>query len=202
MTAVLFARRDSIYKSFPDLDVYDADRDARTWTGQGPVIAHPPCRGWGRLRHMSRPAIGELDLAHYAVAACRSVGGVLEHPALSTLWASASLPRPGVRDHFNGWTLPVDQHSFGHRAKKFTWLYICGIEPAELPPFPIVLGHAPCVIGSSRRRTDGSRLRAGDLGFRSECTKAEREHTPYDLATWLVDVAQRIGSRRPCRFAA
>lgn len=51
--AVLFARADSIYKGLPGVDVYDADRDARTFPGGCPVVAHPPCRAWavsGRLR--------------------------------------------------------------------------------------------------------------------------------------------------------
>jgi len=42
--AVLFARADSIYKSLPDCDVYDIERDARTYDGPWPVVAHPPCR--------------------------------------------------------------------------------------------------------------------------------------------------------------
>ena len=52
--AALFCRRDSNYKLLPGVDVYDADRDARTYDGPHPVIAHPPCRGWGELRHMAR----------------------------------------------------------------------------------------------------------------------------------------------------
>ena len=42
--AVLFARADSIYKTLPGCDVYDIKRDARTWPGGCPVVAHPPCR--------------------------------------------------------------------------------------------------------------------------------------------------------------
>lgn len=52
MVAVLFARRDSIYKLMPWANVYDDQRDALTWPGGTPVIAHPPCREWGRLYAM------------------------------------------------------------------------------------------------------------------------------------------------------
>lgn len=194
MTAVLFARSDSVYKTLPGLDVYDLQRDARNWNRLGPVIAHPPCRGWGRLRALANVAPGELELAYFAVHAVRAVGGVIEHPAGSTLWSAAELPRPGARDTLGGWTLPIDQYSFGHRAKKFTWLYIVGVSPASVPPIPLVLGDAPRVIGSSGRRLDGTRLRAGDAGFRTECTKAEREHTPVQLARWLVELAGRVVS--------
>lgn len=37
MIAVLFARADSVYKSLPDCDVWDADRNALLWPGGCPV---------------------------------------------------------------------------------------------------------------------------------------------------------------------
>lgn len=42
--AVLFAREDSVYKTLPECEVYDMARDARTYDGPWPVVAHPPCR--------------------------------------------------------------------------------------------------------------------------------------------------------------
>src|SRR3972149_3930233 len=105
--SVLFARRDSDYKLM-DCDVWDIDRDARNYTGNAPVIAHPPCRAWGRLRHFAKPRPDEKDLALFAVATVRRCGGVLEHPASSTLWQAADLPLPGYpADRFGGWTFPV-----------------------------------------------------------------------------------------------
>lgn len=95
MTAVLFVERNSIYKTFPGLDCYDEDRDARTFPGGMPVIAHPPCRLWGRLRSFSTAPESEKDLARFAVAMVRQWGGVLEHPAHSTLWKDRGLPLPG-----------------------------------------------------------------------------------------------------------
>lgn len=47
--AVLFVRDQSIYKAM-GLDCYDRRRDARTFAGAGPVIAHPPCRTWFKSR--------------------------------------------------------------------------------------------------------------------------------------------------------
>ena len=44
---VLFVRADSIYKTLPGVECYDEARDARTWPGGCPVVAHPPCRTWG-----------------------------------------------------------------------------------------------------------------------------------------------------------
>lgn len=177
--AVLFARSDSVYRGLVT-DVWDAERDARKFGGGCPVVAHPPCRAWGRLRHFARPRDDEKELALFAVDQVRTWGGVLEHPASSTLWAAAGLPLPlpGYRDCYGGWTLPISQSWWGHRAEKPTWLYIVGAQPGQLPGFDLMLGEASHVIASRSKA-------------RPECTKAEREATPLRLAEWLVEVAAR-----------
>lgn len=189
--AVLFARGDSIYKALPGCDVWDIERDARTWPGGAPVVAHPPCRAWGQLRALANPRPDEKALALYSVDQVRKHGGVLEHPKTSTLWPVAGLPQPGTRDAWGGWTLPISQIWWGHRAEKPTYLYIVGCAPADIPAMPIALGEAQYVCGSSGRRRDGSRLHKGDVGWRPEISKAEREHTPAALAEWLVELARR-----------
>lgn len=188
--AVLFARADSIYKTLPDVDVWDIERDARKWPGGCPVVAHPPCRAWGRLSHMAKPRPDEMDLARWAVAQVREWGGVLEHPSGSKLWGDQGLPVPGKRDKWGGHTVPIDQNWFGHRARKSTLLYVVGCAPADMPVMPIVLGAAPCIIGTPGR-FNGKRLKRGDQGWRPEVTHAEREHTPPELAIWLVELARR-----------
>lgn len=184
--AILFARADSHYKALPDVDVWDAERDARRWPGGCPVVAHPPCRAWGRLRHFARPRPDEKALALWAVEQVRKFGGVLEHPACSTLWPIAGLPSPRTRDQWGGWTLPIHQHWWGHRAEKKTWLYIVGCAPGDVPPLPYRMDEPTHTVSSSGRRRDGTCLKA-----RPELTKAEREHTPPDLAKWLVELAAR-----------
>lgn len=180
MIAVLFARRDSIYKTLPDVDVWDEDRDALCWPGGTPVVAHPPCRAWGRLRTFARPDPGEADLALWAIIQVRRYGGVLEHPSGSTLWPFANLPNPGKRDKSGGWTLPINQHDWGHRAKKATWLYIVGCSPVDTPTTPLRLDEPTHVVQSRRPG-------------RRHVTRAEREHTPIELARWLVEVAKCCG---------
>jgi len=195
--AVLFARTDSIYKSLPACDVYDIDRDALTWPGGAPVVAHPPCRAWGRLFYFAKPRPGEKELGLWAVGQVRQWGGVLEHPAGSKLFSAAGLPMPGETDAWGGWTLPITQHWFGHRAEKKTWLYIVGCAPQHIPPMPLVLGDTTHVIAGSRpRRKDGTRLRKkeGNPAWRPEVSKAEREHTPPELAKWLLEVARRCST--------
>ncbi|HEX2101394.1 MAG TPA: hypothetical protein VHF69_12050, partial [Candidatus Synoicihabitans sp.] len=111
----------------------------------------------------------------------RRWGGVLEHPARSRLWPAAGLPKPSERDAHGGHTLAVAQWWWGHKAEKWTWLYICGIEPRDVPAWPYKIGEATHCIAQSNRR---QRLR-----LRPEVTKAEREHTPAALAEWLVGLA-------------
>jgi len=138
MIAVLFARQDSRYKDLQGYDVYDIDRDARNYNGSEPVIAHPPCRAWGRLSHMANPRPDEKDLAWFALDKVRKNGGVLEHPKGSRLWKEAPLPMPGeFPDEHGGFTILIDQYHFGHVARKWTHLYIVGITPDQLPKIPI-----------------------------------------------------------------
>ena len=201
--AVLFARADSVYKTMPAVDVWDIERDARKWPGGSPVVAHPPCRAWGRLAHMAKPRHDEKDLARWAVAQVRRFGGVLEHPKDSKLWSDQGLPPADTtRDEFGGWTLGITQHWWGHRATKATKLYIVGCSPADIPDMPaLVLGEGTHVIAQDSRR-----LAHGDVRKRPECTKAEREQTPPKLATWLVDLSRLVrmpanmGIDRPAAF--
>lgn len=168
--AVLFARVDSVYKSIPGCDVFDINRDARSYAGSLPVVAHPPCRSWGRLRQFAKPRPDERDLAFFAIQTVRRCGGVLEHPSNSTLWRAGHLPGPFEgSDHFGGWTLCVDQSWFGHPAPKRTWLYVCGVERSAIPAFPLRLG-----VPAGRVERLG---------------RAAREHTPQPFAVFLRDLA-------------
>lgn len=204
LVAVLFARADSAYRQLEGVDVWDEARDARRWTGGVPVIAHPPCRAWGRLAHMAKPLEHEKELARWAVAQVRRWGGVLEHPHASRLWADQQMPPAGQRDAFGGWTFPITQHWWGHRAEKRTWLYIVGVGAAGLPDMPpLQLGRGTHVVAQDsrgRRERSGNRVRPGDPEWRPSVTHAEREATPIALARWLVELARRC--QQPQRAAA
>jgi hypothetical protein len=181
---VLFACKDSIYKSIPNCDVYDINRNALTFDSNGVIVAHPPCRAWASLRHCAKPRVGEKELALLAINKIRTNGGVLEHPHRSTLWPVAGLPEPNSRDEFGGWTLIVNQHWFGHRAEKRTRLYIVGIEPKDIPDYSIRLDKPTHTVGlwSGRNRET----------CRPSISKREYEATPLEFANFLCEIAVRI----------
>lgn len=189
--AVLFARADSVYKTLPGCDVWDADRDARKWPGGAPVVAHPPCRLWASLRTKAKAPIEEKQLAHFAIAQVRQWGGVVEHPWLSTLWDAYGLrPKRTVRswtcgegDNFGGYLLPVDLFAFGFQAQKRTGLYIVGAQPKDWPAMPLRLGRATHTIGlwSGRDRAT----------CRPSIAKSQFDSTPPEMAEWLVELARR-----------
>jgi hypothetical protein len=182
--AVLFARKDSIYKTMPNVDVYDAERDARTFQGGMPGIYHPPCRAWGSLSHFAKPRPGERRLAPWSIGMIRRHGGVLEHPINSRLRVYSGLPAYGTRDRWGGFLLAIDQDWFGHRAQKATFLYIVGVEPKDVPPIPIRLEEPEYVVSPS------SNIRLGHPNYRPQLCKPEREATPLALAKWLVELAR------------
>ena len=181
---VLCARADSIYKTMSGCDVYDAARNAWTWPSGRSVVAHPPCGQWGQLAHMAKQDPIEKALAGWCVDMVRAYGGVLEHPAKSKLWPVAGLPEPSERDAWGGWTLPVLQWWWGHKAEKATRLYIVGCEPSDIPTIPFRVGYATHVINT------GHGVRKGHHSFRPHCTHREREATPPQMAQWLVEVAR------------
>lgn len=171
--SVLFARKNSIYKTLPGCDVFDFDRDALTCSGTFPVIAHPPCRSWGKLRHFATPRPGEKELAFFALDMVRKNGGVLEHPKGSRLFKDFDLPSPGRIDSFGGFVLGVNQSWFGHRADKATLLYIKGCMPQQVPSIPLRLEYSSHLV--------------------EFMSTSEREKTPPAFALWLYELAIKCG---------
>lgn len=178
MIAVLYCTSNSIYKRIAVCDAYDEKRDARTFVGSCPVIAHPPCRLFSKLRKFSTAPVDEKKLAHHALVAVRMNGGVLEHPAFSKLWQEAELPIPGQgADKYGGWSMSIDQSWFGHECPKNTWLYIVGVDRNNIPDI-----HLPC---AGPTKTMG-------MGSRRELSKTARNKTPARFAHWLVQLALRV----------
>ena len=185
--AALFLRYDSGYKKLSVVDCYDADRDAKTFQGGLPVIAHPPCRAWGVLSHMAKPLPGEKELALFAIDKVRENGGILEHPSGSRLFKK-HLPDVGeFLDEYGGYTIEIDQFDFGHVAHKPTKLYICGVPAGDIPPLP------PVRTEEATRSITGFTIKVHGR-YLKRCTQYQREYTPPKLIEWLVETAILCGS--------
>jgi hypothetical protein len=143
MIAALYVASGGCYFGLPDVDPWDESRDARTYAGPHPVVAHPPCQRWGKFWHGSTRKPHQHTLGDdggcfaAALASVRRWGGVLERPQDSHAWAAYGLakpPRAGgwvKADDFGGQTCRVEQGFYGHFSNKPTWLY--AVSAAPLP---------------------------------------------------------------------
>ena len=142
--AALYVEPKGCYVGVPGVDPWDEARDARTYAGPHPVVAHPPCQLWGAMANVNfarwggehnRPG-NDGGCFAAALAAVNRWGGVLEHPAKTRAWAAYGLEKPtgiGWQRSGLGWVCEVWQSAYGHRANKATWLYYRGRrKPPEL----------------------------------------------------------------------
>ena len=152
LIAALFVETAGVYFDAPMVDPWDKARDARTYPGPCPVVAHPECQRWGRFWHGSTRKPNQFKFGDdggcfkAALTSVRQYGGVIEHPADSGAWNRPDhSKRPGFglpipkraggwsdTDEFGGRSCCVDQGHYGHAARKRTWLYAVGIDFRDL----------------------------------------------------------------------
>lgn len=126
--AALYVQSRSVYSCFDNVECFDLARDATQYRGPWAVVAHPPCRSWGKFKAWAKPRDGERELAFLALRQVEQYGGVLEHPVGSSLFKEAGIPVAKL------WR--VNQVDWGHRALKPTWLYLVGCHPPAVLPQP------------------------------------------------------------------
>ena len=181
---VLFTAHNSLYNDNDIFDCYDVERDAFSYTGRFPLIAHPPCRLFSRLRKFSTAAIKEKQCAFFALARIRQFGGILEHPRSSTLWLDGNFKLDGSVDQYGGFLRSVNLSWFGFPAQKKTMLYFVGIKPGSLPPFPMSLNAITHVISSS-----------GNTG-KKELSALYRSQTPRLMIDYFLEVMAIINDNK------
>lgn len=158
--ATLFVDSAGVYPTLVGVErCWDVERDARTYAGDYPVVAHPPCHLWTNMAAVAWKRYGRQRPAWYpggddggcftaALRAVRAYGGVLEHPAGSHAWRAHKLcpieasdgagwifwhGMPRMLQHY---VCEVWQSAYGHPARKRTWLLYCG----KRPPFELRWG--------------------------------------------------------------
>ena len=210
--AALYVHSQGPYMNRPDIDAWDIKRDAKCYPGSDPVIAHPPCKRWGRYWHggpsaKERMVMGDDDgCFEHALAMVRQYGGVLEHPEASGAWDHFGLMRPpkdggwvssGMFD--GGWTCCVEQGHYGHKARKATWLYVYGAH--DLPELKWGKSEAYAKLDDEFRSAaeraaskhwDPKWKRFRYKGPWDRISKKEREITPDAFVDVLIDLASRV----------
>lgn len=106
--AALYVASGGCYFGLEGVDPWDLSRDARTYDGPWPVVAHPPCKRWGRFWHGSTRKPHQFQLGAdegcfaAALVAVRSCGGFLEHPEASKAWRAFNLNAPPRNEDATG----------------------------------------------------------------------------------------------------
>lgn len=186
--AALYVETDGVYFGLPDVEPWDAERDARTYAGPWPVVAHPPCNKWSPLAFINRRRLPNYEIGDdggcfaAALAAVRRFGGILEHPAQSLAWKAFGLPKPRSGSWQRtlddaGWVTEVDQGAYGHRARKRTWLYFVGSDPPALDWTPstselVVSGFLHHAGTNESRRVRPAEASRTPLAFRDVLLRA------------------------------
>lgn len=191
------------YAGLDGVDPWGIDRDARTYAGPHPVVAHPPCSRWCRLAGLVEARWGHRrgdDGGCFAAAldAVRAWGGVLEHPAYSDAWRAFDLPIPHAgggwqRGLCGGWSCHVEQGRYGHAAKKATWLYAYGVR--NLPE--LRWGSDPDQKSRALVSWCGNRVASGET--RPRVGKRAASHTPDEFRDLLLAIARSARQEEPRR---
>lgn len=164
--AILCTHKNSHYSEFANTECFDRSRDCRTFVGNEPVIAHPPCRGWTRFGKAmgAKPRPGEKDLAYFCLERVITNGGVLEHPFESEFAIEAE-KLEGLK------TVVVDQEWWGMWCRKRTRLLM----PKHylVPEFPFdLIGH----VGKEKT-------------YREWANK-DASITPLEFCKWLIELVR------------
>lgn len=202
MIAALYVQAGGAYFGLDGVDPWDEQRDARTYAGPHPVVAHPPCERWGRYwgggPSVKVPRLLGNDGGCFAQAlwAVRTFGGVIEHPEASHAWKFFGLAKPPKSggwipaDGYGGWTCCVEQGHYGHRARKATWLYTVRSARPELP-----WGQAQGERLDEGFHSKEERRAARAAGRKpvKRLSKAENVATPPAFRDLLLSIARSAG---------
>lgn len=202
MVAALYVQPRGCYIGLIDVDPWDETRDARTYAGPHPVVAHPPCARWGRYwsggpsARVRRVKGDDAGCFAAALAAVRKYGGVLEHPEASSAWKVHGLrhpPRVGgwiAAGDGIGWTCCVEQGHYGHMARKATWLYAVR---TALPDLDWGKSEAKIRMDLGFHSAE-ERRRAIKTGACQRLSANQRAATPLPFRDLLLSIARTVAA--------
>jgi len=107
MIAALYVETGGPYFGVEGVDPWDATRDAREYAGPHPVVAHPPCKRWGRywgggpsakVKRLKGSALPDLG----ASSQLRAAGRRLPHGRGEGSCKGERHPREQVSAHHEG----------------------------------------------------------------------------------------------------
>jgi len=205
MIAALFVSANGPYFGLDNVDPWDAERDARQYSGPYPVVAHPPCQRWGKMwagspKHIARTGKRKIKgddggCFKAALAAVRQFGGVLEHPYGSHAWPHFGLKRPPrsggwIQADEYGWTCCVEQGRYGHYARKPTYLYAVG---CNLPELNWGIGEANYPEWAIEKYGLKKVKRMGEMAFKGGGVDSKiRIYTPALFQSVLINMASSV----------
>lgn len=197
--AALYVDASGPYARMPGVELWDESRDARTYPGPHPVVAHPPCARWCKMAKFVESqwgyAVGDDGgLFEHALAMVRRWGGVLEHPAWSLAWPRFDLPEPPARGwgrtfaRPGEWVCEVAQGAYEHDAQKLTWLVLAGALPPNDTNWSKPRGKKTLTRFAQRHPGDHNNART-----HAERVRGDETHiTPLAFAEMLVALARRV----------
>lgn len=213
MIAALFVEANGVYYGLPDVDPWDAERDARLYRGPYPVVAHPPCERWGRYwsggpSARDRRVLGDDGGCFVAaVRAVRKWGGVLEHPEASHAWDTFCIRRPSreglweyagyvdsARGRLSTFTCCVEQGHYGHPARKATWLYAVGVWP--VPDLIWGPSQGQRLDEGFHSKAERDAARAAGIPPRKRLSRAQNLATPIPFRDLLIGIARNTAENR------
>ena len=200
LIAAIFVETSGCYSNLADVDPWDVNRDARTYPGPYPVVAHPPCQRWGRYwsggpsaktRRVLGDDAGCFKSALYSV---ERFGGVLEHPEASHAFSCHGLFKPprsgGWMPSRHGWVCCVEQGHYGHPARKATWLYaVTKKQPTDLIWGPSAGQRLDEGFHSNAERVAA---RAAGIKPRKRLSARDNSATPHAFRDILLKIARDV----------
>jgi hypothetical protein len=125
MISVLCIQKNSNYLQLPNLDLWNESRNTYNYTGINPVICHPPCQQWSRLKAFAKDDKLSKELALFCWDKVQVNGGIFEHPLGSSFFKYVNANRKKM--------FVVHQSWWGFPARKPTILYFNNYKPLTTP---------------------------------------------------------------------